>query len=465
MRRSDLAAVLVLLLAAALVLLARPSPPPPAPVADARTAPVEHASLVCPAADEAANVTAAVSSLPVGAPAGPRVSPVRLDRGPGPQRRGATWSGDVGGDGLEVSADGPLAAGLEAASAAVFADRSRGLATAACRAPAAHWWFVGAASTPDRSGVLQLANPTTGVAVVDVAFHGPRGPLDAATTGLAVAPGERTSLPLAGVVGGARSVAVEVTARQGRVAAALTETARDGLDPAGVDLLPPAAEPRRTAVVSGVPGRADAHTLAVANAGAAPAVVEVEVLGPRGPFTPTSLEHLPVPAGGVAEVPIPTGVLDGDTAGIRLTSAQPVTATVRSSTGTGPAELSFAAANEPVRTLTGAPVLPGLDGELVLSGTGDAAAVADVATHSATGAPLRRRTLDIGGGQTRAVPLTGGAASVVVRVRGPGSVAAAVLWSRADGDGMLASGYPLSPARLRIELPGVRYRLAPAQPS
>jgi hypothetical protein len=470
MRRFDLASALAVLLAAGLVLLARPATPHPVTAAAPHAVPVEHTTLVCPGADAAQTVIAAVTSTPRGS-AEPAASPVRIDSGDGRpvelHRRGTTWSGAAAAlrDGLEVSADGSLAAGLEAASAAVFEGAPRGLAATSCPTPAAHWWFPGAASTVERSGVLQLANPTSGVAVVDVTFRGPHGMLGSAATGLLVPPRGRTSLPLANAVPGVTNVAVEVTAQQGQVAAALTETRREGLEPAGVDLLPPAAEPRRTTVLTGLPGDAQEHTITVANAGNAAAVVDMEVLGPRGAFTPTSLDSLRVPAGAVAQTALPAAVLDGATVGLRLTSDQPITASASSSNGGPLADQSFAASAEPVDTVTGTPVLPGLDGELVLSGAGQTAAIVDVVTYSPAGAPLRHRTLDVHSGQTRTVPLTDAGASVTVRVGGSGPVAAAVLWSRPDQDGTLTSGYPLAPARLTVPRPAVRYRLVPAQPS
>jgi hypothetical protein len=470
MRRSDLTAMLVVLLGAGLVLLARPAPAGTAPPVNARRVPVEHTTLVCPAPGVAGPRTglAAVTSVPLPDPPALAGSPARIGTGRGPaaelDHRGATWS-DASApvqDEVQVSADGGLAAGLAAAVAGVLDDETRGLAAASCAPPGSHWWFVGAGSTPQRSGVLQLANPTSGVAVVDLVFYGPHGPVEpAGGQGLAIAPGARRSVPLTNLVPGLGDVAVEVTARQGQVAAALSESRRDVLDPAGADLLPPAAQPRRTAVLTGIPGAAAARTLSVVNAGAAPAVVRVQVLGPEGAFTPSDLESLRVPAHAVAQTAVPAGLLDGAAAGLRLSADQPVTASVRSSSGTPLADHSYAAAAQPVDTLAGTPLLPGLDGALVLSGAGDTAAIVDVLTYSADGAQLGHRTLDVRGGQTRTVAVGPAGGSVAVRVGGAGPVVAAMLWSRPDNDGTLTSGYPLTPARLTVAEPPVRYQPVP----
>jgi len=479
MRRTDRdarggAAVLVVLLAAGLVLVAQPaSQQTTTAPAGARAVPVEHAGLVCPETgpDEPQSVAAAATATPLkgGARGGGSAALVST----GPRRvgvlraRAASWSGQGAklGQGVRVEADGALAAGLGAATSAVYDDKSRGLATGACLSPGSHQWFVGAASTTQRSGVLRLANPTPGVAVVDLSVYGPKGPVDAAgAQGLAIGPGEQTSLRLDNLATGTHPLAVEVTTRQGQVAASLTDTRRDVLEPAGVDLLPAAAEPSRTTVLTGVPVQGEEHTLAVANPGASPAVVDVEILGPRGPFTPTSLSSLQVPAEAVGETAVPTKALDGDVVGLRLTSDQPVTAGLLTASGSPLSDHTFAASVPATSALTATPVLPGLHGRLVLSGAGRTAAIVDVTTFSERGSRLDRRTLDVAGGQTRAVPVPGGAGSVQVRVGGAGSVAAAVLWSDADDDGTLVSGYPLPPAEVTVQQPPARYRLTVPRP-
>jgi len=383
------------------------------------------------------------------------------------RERGAAWSSRAKrlARGVYAEADGALAGGLTAAASAVFDDEARGLATTPCLAPDSHQWFVGAASTPERTGVLQLTNPTPGVAVVDLALYGPKGPVPTTgASGLAIAPGDQTSVPLNNLATGIHPLAVEVTARQGQVAAALTEVRHDVLDQAGADTIPAAAEPRRTTVLTGVPGPGEEHTLAVANAGAAPAVVRLEVLGPRGPYTPTGLSSIQVPPQAVTETRLPAEALDGDVLGLRLTSDQPVTAGVLTASGSPLSDHAFAASVEPTSTLTATPVLPGLHGRLVLSGAGRTAAIVDVLTYSGTGSRLGHRTLDVAAGQTRAVPLAAGAGSVQVRVGGSGPVAAAVLWSEADDDGTMVSGYPLAPARTTVRQPPVRYRLTVPRP-
>jgi Family of unknown function (DUF5719) len=462
-------AVLVVLVGAALVLLAQPAPAPTRAAASGpHVVPVEHARLVCPAtgSDDPQSVAAAVTAVPLrGKPgdAGPAVHVSAGQRHVGEIRtRGASWSGKAPllDAGVRVDANGPLAAGLGAASAAVYDDAPRGLATAACTAPSSHQWFVGAASTPQRSGVLQLSNPTPGVAVVDLALYGPNGPVEAAGAhGLAIAPGEETSLPLDNLATGIHPLAVEVTARQGEVAASLADIRQGVLDPAGVDLLPPSAEPSRTTVVTGIPRQGGEHTLAVANPGPSPAVVHIEVLGPRGAFTPTGLQSVEVPAHAVAETRVPAEALDGDVLGLRLTSDQPVTAGVLTASGNPLPDHAFAASVTPTSSLTATPVLPGLRGRLVLSGAGHTAAIVDVLTYSERGTRLTHRTLDVAGGQTRVDTVPARAASVTVRVGGAGSVAAAMLWSKADDDGTLLSGYPLAPTRLTVQQPTVRYRL------
>jgi hypothetical protein len=471
MRPTDLAAALVVALAVGLALLTDVVPrsePESAPVA--RSVPVESATLVCPPAQDAetAAVTAAAPRIPN--PSDLPRSPVRIGTARGSlarlDDRGTAWSGSGPqiARGVRVSADGALAGGLSAASAASFdGGNRRGLATASCNPPGPHWWFVGTASTPERSSVLNLTNPTTGVTVADLSFYGPNGPLEsAAEQGLAIAPGETTALRLAELVPGAESVSVEVTARQGQVAASLDETTSDLLDPAGVEDVPPAAEPRRSVAMTGVPGGPGERTLSVVNPGASTAVVGVEVLGARGAFTPSALEDVTVPAGSTVQTEVPRGVVDAEPAGIRLTADRPVTASLRTGSGSPLQDQSFAVSAEEVDDTAVAPLLPRLDGDLVLSGAGRTALTVDVVTSAADGRSLGRRTLDIRGGQTRTVDVGGGpAAFVTVRRSGSGPLVASMTWSRADASGELRSAYPLAPLRVRIDQPPVEYAPAP----
>jgi hypothetical protein len=471
MRPTDLAAAVVVALAVGLALLADVVPrsePGSAPVA--RSVPVESTTLVCPSAEDAETATAAAVAPRVPNPSDLPTSPVRIgtDRGSVARLddRGTAWSGAGPGvaRGVRVSADGALAGGLSAAAAATFdSGKRRGLAAATCNPPGPHWWFVGTASTPERSSVLNLTNPTTGVAVADLSFYGPKGPLEsAAEQGLAIAPGESTALRLSELVPGAKSVSVEVTARQGQVAASLDETTSDVLDPAGVEYVPPAAEPRRSVAMTGAPGGPGERTLSVVNPGASTAVVGVEVLGARGAFRPSAVEDVTVPPGSTGEIQIPRGVVDAEPAGIRLTADQPVTASLRTGSGSPLQDQSFAAAAEPIDDATVAPLLPRLDGDLVLSGTGRTALTVDVVTSAADGRSLRRRTLDIRGGQTRTVDVGGGpAAFVTVHRSGSGPLVASMTWSQAEPSGGLRSAYPLTPLRLRIEQPPVEYAPAP----
>ena len=107
-----------------------------------------------------------------------------------------------------------------------------------------------------------------------------------------------------------------------------------------------------------------------------------------------------------------------------------------------------------------APLLPGLDGKLVLSSAGSSAVTVDLTMTSASGRRVGRRTVDVQRGQTRAVDLGGKrAAAVSLRGSGRGPLLAAVQWSKADSGGTLSSGFPLMPLRATILRPPVTYDL------
>lgn len=473
MRPHDIAALLAVPLAAGLLFLGGGAASEPEDPQAARTVPVSQTMLACPPLETASSDPDSLAATVVsprlgGAPELP-VQPVLVDAGRRQlaqvEQRGQSWSGTAPSiaDGLDIGAEGGLAAGLTGAVGGVFDDGARGLATAPCPQPASHWWFVGAASAAERSGRLHLANPSPGVAVVDLAFYGEDGPVEAAgAQGLAIAPGKTRTVPLADLVPGVGPVSVEVTTHQGQVAASLTEVERDVLDPGGVEMVPPASEPGTTSVLTGIPPGPGRHTLSVMNGGEGSAVVEVEVLGERGAFTPSSLESVQVPAHGVVEEPLSPRVLGGKASGVRLVSDQPVTAAVRTTSGSPLQDQAYAVSAEPLPTKTVTPVLRDLDGEVVLSSSGRAAVTVDMTTISADGKTVATRTVDLRGGQTGSleIPPRGQAAAVRLRATGVGRLVGAALWADSDSGGDLISGFPLTPPRLTVQRPPVEYTLA-----
>ncbi|MPZ60775.1 MAG: hypothetical protein GEU93_05670 [Propionibacteriales bacterium] len=471
MERSSLAALLVAPLAAVLVFASTPDEPEPSDRRPASEVPIEHASLACPVMPPGSEFGSATVISPTLDGADEPVSdlperPVEIGSGRAKagalDGRGRAWTGARRNavHGIRVEAQGALAAGLTGAAAAVYdGGERRGLFAAACSEPAARWWFPSASSSAGQTGVLQLANVDTGVAVVDLAFFGPDGPVEpAGESRVSVGPRRMTTVPLDEVIPGVGAVSVGVSASQGRVVASMLETSTDALDPAGIDVIPPAADPARRVVLTGLPGDSAQHTLSVVNPGQLSAVVDIEILGQRGAFTPTDKDSLQVPGGGAVNIRL-GDVLQDRMSGVRLTSDLPVTAAVRTAAGTPLRDTAFAVAGEPLTTGAAVPLLSNATGTLVVSGTERALVRVKVARVNAKGRVVGRAKIDVRGGQTETWRVKTGRGTAYLRITAdrPDRLVAAMHWTRPDGGGRMASTVPLHPLRLTVDRPPITY--------
>lgn len=461
MRASDVTAAAAVVAVVAGLAVLPDSARPEVDEVDVRTVPVERAELVCPPMPAEGDATAAVTAPIVGADSDLQRKPVQV-RSDGSTiarigRRGEVWrsGAEAVGSGFSVRAVGALAAGL---SGLVTADldgrRVAGRATAACVSPASSWWFVGAGSTVGREGTLVLTNASSGVAVVDLVFHGPKGLLeDVDSEEIALEAGAQRALPLADFVPGVEDVAITVRARQGRVAAAVSESVVDAAEPLGVDFLPAAAAPDRQAVVTGLPAGRGRRELTVVNTGELETVVDVEVLGASGAFTPTDFDVFTVPGGAVVTRDV-TDITGAKVSGLRLSADQPITASVRSTTRDGD-DVSFTSAGSVLDEGAAVPIPRGVEPTVVLSAVNDSPATAEVTVFDASGEQIGSERLEVNGGQTIAWPVRGNGrpASLVVRSEQGEQLTGVVRWT---GDGG-ASSTPLLPLRTTLRRPSVSY--------
>jgi hypothetical protein len=352
---------------------------------------------------------------------------------------------ELGGGRTVVEATGVAATG----AFATRADRAgRALAVTRCVSPRARWWFVGAGAALDHDSVLTLTNADPGPAVVDVRVLAGGGEVETVgTRGMTIAPGESRLIALADVAPQNEEVTVAVEASRGRVAAAVADRIADGpAAPDGTEWLPPAEDPSRLVRLAGVPATARDRALLVANPSDREALVEVEVSGPRGSFTPTGARTISVPPGGVVSVDGADLVTGEDAVAVRVRSQVPVVAAFRSRTR---ADQAYAGAVLPLAEPAVAPVLTGSRGRLQLSaGAGGAAVV--VTGHTAQGRELDEESLEIDPGATVETTLPRRAAYVVVTPR-RGNVTGAVSYAGPAGTAVL----PLAALPVRVALPSV----------
>ncbi len=347
---------------------------------------------------------------------------------------------------LAVDATGALAAGLFTFQVDIGDDGTT--AVTECPSPRASWWFTGAGATLDHASELVLSNVDPGPAVVDVRVLGTDGEVDTlGTRGITVRPAGRTSLPLTDIAPQGEELAVQVVASRGRVVAALSDSfAADAGADTGAEWVPPEAAASRLVRLTGLPRRADSHTLLVANPSELEALVELEVSGRTGSFAPADNDQVRVPPGAVVATDI-SGIIGRDASAVTLRSRVPVTATVRSVAG---GDTSYAGS---VRALNGpaaAPVPDGVAATVQLT-AGQRPATARVTAYRKDGTETGSTTLDVEPGATTTWSPTKRAAYLLV-VPLDGQVRGAVSFA---GDAGL-SQVSLHPLAVRVDRPVVR---------
>lgn len=476
------AAVLVPLLTVAAVLGVDPDEPAGeagSGLGPASEAPLDAVDLGCPTAGPAPRLLVAApgapGEAPEGAGAGDPDGAVSVDvvgtPGGSDDTRLALPAAGAGEDAAPVRrvrargaaavvrGRGDLAPGLLALRTAGGAS---GAAAVACPAPAPEQWFTGVGAGATHASVLELVNPDGGPAVADVTVLDATGAADVpALRGLTVPGRETLRLDLAAVAPRRGELALRVVVTRGRLATSVLDRV-DRLGRGGVrqDWLPAQTAPATDLALPGLLPGAGARTLVVANPGEDEARVQVEVVTPDSTLAPVGLEPVVVQPGTVEVVDLSAVLARESEAGavaLRLTSAEPVTATLRQAVDDGLAH----AVGAPLVTAA-ATLLPQGRSRLVLL-PGRTVATATVRAWTADGAALPPRRRELDPGRAAVVRLPARAARVALEVEGtdasggPARVAAAVVTTggRGSGAGPGAVVLPLTPAVDRALVPQV----------
>ena len=356
-----------------------------------------------------------------------------------------TGSGAV----LSVTADGP----------------ERGLEAAPCLPPTTAAWFPGVASGADDRTELVLSNPDDAQAELDLKFYGRNGRVVVpGSPAVVVAAHSSRSVSLTDLVDVPSPLSVSVEATVGRVSAVARRIRTVVDQPAGADWIVPAAPPALTAAIPGIPGEAGDRELVVTNPGGVRASVAIRVLGLQGPYAPAGADSLIVPPESSASVALADG-LAGAAAGIELTSDQPVTGAVTSTSARGGAGVDIAVQSaRPTLVRTGVSAIAGTDrtdAELVLSNRGQADTSVSFDVVSFAGVVLRSYEVVIAadGSATRRLNAPT-PCYVVVRVPDGSSVIGGVVLSQLEGPVAGLSTIPLTSPD-----PGARSRRVEQDPA
>lgn len=374
----------------------------------------------------ASRVSVGVGPLPAGRTGtGGRVELDRATRLETPASTGLTAPGQVAvhlgekidRDALQVRATGVFAASLEAEQLTRGeGGRERGLAGLRCAAPSTDTWFEGGGTSTGDESTLILVNVDDIPATVDVAVFSAAGAADPKPgQGITVAPHARTLVVLDTIYPDLSRLAVHVTSRRGRVAAALRYSSVTGGTPSGVDWVPQTIAPATTVVVPGFPqGGNGQRFVLITNPTTDDTTVAVRITTQTGQFVPTGLNELSVPAGTTV-----TARIDGLTVSTALaatvtSSGSPVVAggIVRDGQQGSPIrELGFTAGSLPLSgpaLLTDLVINTPTESTLMVTAPESAAkvVVTPIRVTGTTGPLPAAKTLDIAAGRTVALRLS-----------------------------------------------------------
>lgn len=353
-------------------------------------------------------------------------------------------------DALSIVGEDDAAPGLVAARFGAGAP-----AAAACPAPAPVAWFTGVGAGAGHTSVLELVNPDSGTAIVDVTVYGRSGVVDAdQLAGVAVPGGTSVQLDLGALVPRRDELAIKVVAARGRVGSMVLDRYDEvGSAEATQDWLPAQAEPAASNLMMGLAPGQGRRTLVIANGTDDEVRADVRIVTDRSTFVPEGLPEVRIAPHSVQRIAV-SSVLGPEIGkgaiGLLVDSTGPVTATVRSYVA---GDLSHAVPSDVVDVSSTALVPKGgtqVDKAVQLAGATRQGAVTVVA-RSATGEELDRIRTEISPDLGVAVKLPTGTVLVTVTPeRTP--VSGAVLVSGRDG----AAVIPLTVAVTNGLVPAVR---------
>ncbi|MFM6939979.1 MAG: DUF5719 family protein [Rhodoluna sp.] len=224
----------------------------------------------------------------------------------------------------------------------IATDGLAGLTGAACQRPTNDLWFIGGDTSTWRESLLVIKNVTKVDSTVSLEIFNERGLVTGSgMSGISVAAGKTTIVPLASYVPKSKTFTTHIVSRGGLVAAWLQQKTVRALASGGVDYVAPSAEFSTTQVIPGVfiRGAADSAklqanpdyadlvpTLRVFVPGTASATVTAQVLGSTTKTYGTVIRQT-VAGGTTADIALP-GLADGDFIAI-VKSDVPVGSSIR----------------------------------------------------------------------------------------------------------------------------------------
>jgi hypothetical protein len=210
---------------------------------------------------------------------------------------------------------------------------------AVCSGPASSQWFVGASADITTKGRLIVVNSGLSDAVVDVNVFTENGKQPLRT--LDVPSKNYLVIPLDSLAPGDKTLTVNVLPRSGRINSFMIDEQGKGLRALGGDLINPINAPSKTLVIPAIPNQkkkgqsaASTNVIRVLTPGEVDASITVELLSADGVFIPVGLNSRTVTAGLVTEFNFSPSI-SSPVFALKITSTEPVVATVESSVAVG----------------------------------------------------------------------------------------------------------------------------------
>lgn len=335
---------------------------------------------------------------------------------------------------------------------------SKPLAATGCLAPQAEAWFPGVGAGATHDSILELTNPNSGAATVDISLYDEKGvvAVPEELRGVAI-PGNTTrTFDLLHVIPRKGELSLKTTVVRGQAGVMVRDRAVAlETQAATEDYFPGQSTPAETNLLVGYPKNSARRTLTVVNPGDAQVSAELRLLTPKSVLTPEGAPEISVPPNGQAQVDL-TGLLGkktaGDAYGIEIVASGPVTTAMRS---VNRGDVAITTATETISEAT-AVVVPTGAGigkkRVVIAGpvakTGSSGTV-KVVPVTAKGKALKAKSVEVGPGLGAEVEVPADVALIQLVPEGV-EVNAAVVMS-GNGDAVV----PFRPLRSEVRTAGV----------
>jgi hypothetical protein len=203
-----------------------------------------------------------------------------------------------------------------------------------CSSPIASQWFIGATADITSKGSLNLVNSGLGRALVEVTVFTEKAQLNPQVISLKANSYQQIALPT--LAPGAKTIAIHLITRSGRVNGFIVDERGKGLRALGGDLVNSTGNPSKSIHIPAIPQQttkksSTPHILRILIPGDVDAHISAEIRSTDGTFSPVGIDGITVAHKKVIEIPMDITMASGVFA-LQISSDQPILASVFSKT-------------------------------------------------------------------------------------------------------------------------------------